>query len=826
MSSPESHGQADLVDQHPAADTHLYYDSSQAGQQIDPSLVGAGSSDSTNNLLQGYSNENMAQHPVGGYINNATSRYMGDIQSSFVPRTPGPPMKRQLAGNGNTSLNSPQDLNLNLPVTSSSSNGPFTPGQHLKRDGPIHKNNGSGSLGPRQSNSFTHSMAQLPHTPTMGYFKSSYNNSDGHSMSDRQDFNGMIFENFENTKGPQGMFNTTNMNLAAIPRNYQDRTPFPVENRSYGSSGGGLGLDAEFEDFTFNPRGEYRVGKPQGQNQLSGCRGNSSQTLRNDQMMERENFFSLGTKDQAFGMGTYPSQKGPARRADLHPMHPEYGMDYEEEENDGENGDISYQDEESDDDDQIDRTSTPHSVSSNSSSGPKYNIPKFKATIMNDAEFMKLKADRISNAEKTLNNMSRKKAYPHTDEEHLECIGILYNAIMNTEDIVDKPAQDGRKAQAARRIDDDFYPAGAIEYACWEILRKCKQASRDVTLVEAYHGAKHEGKADHPTFKSRWTAIIEACQKSKAVCKQILDPSYIDRLVDAPHAQYKMKLNNKKINAERDKQNKLGRIAINAGVSLGDLPIIVKQEEDERMVVTPSKRSGSSRRQSANKRRTMSAVKYENDDEEDESDDDDDDKEEDPAFETPVKSKQSYSMSVSSRSIRTPHKRTPVKAASSSSAKAKKPSPYPQPTAELNLQYRLAICKFIGVSPENASNYSLDELRFFSRAYNSLRENEKWYHESFTQGQFLLGNRLYFNKEGNWAHFACAQPELYKYCALAIQRGELRQNNTFNAEHKVVCYTPNSLHMKQVLGIAPNAFGMKSYTQRPPQVPRMVSQED
>ncbi|KAG4439082.1 hypothetical protein IFR05_005424 [Cadophora sp. M221] len=88
MSSPESHGQGDITDQHPAADTHLYYNSSQARQQIYPPLVGPGNTSSTDNHLPGHSNENMAQHPVSGYSNNTTSGYTGGMQSSFVLRTP------------------------------------------------------------------------------------------------------------------------------------------------------------------------------------------------------------------------------------------------------------------------------------------------------------------------------------------------------------------------------------------------------------------------------------------------------------------------------------------------------------------------------------------------------------------------------------------------------------------------------------------------------------------------------------------------------------------------------------------------------------------
>src|SRR4051794_28236343 len=120
-----------------------------------------------------------------------------------------------------------------------------------------------------------------------------------------------------------------------------------------------------------------------------------------------------------------------------------------------------------------------------------------------------------------------------------------------------------------------------------------------------------------------------------------------------------MKLNNKKINAERDKQNKLGRLAINAGVGETDLPAIVKQEDDEEVAVTPSKRCASRQRKSATKRRTPNYIKYEHDNEEDDREDNENG-EDDDTFETPIKTKQPHSMAVSSRLIRTPHKRTPL----------------------------------------------------------------------------------------------------------------------------------------------------------------------
>ncbi|CAG8955550.1 hypothetical protein HYFRA_00009504 [Hymenoscyphus fraxineus] len=81
----------------------------------------------------------------------------------------------------------------------------------------------------------------------------------------------------------------------------------------------------------------------------------------------------------------------------------------------------------------------------------------------------------------------------------------------------------------------------------------------------------------HASFEARFRAIISSLKKSKTdLVKNILNPQgHIDRLVEAPENAFKAKESNKKVNAQRDRQNKLGRTAMNRGVidaeKLGEL---------------------------------------------------------------------------------------------------------------------------------------------------------------------------------------------------------------------------------------------------------------
>ncbi|KAL2070601.1 hypothetical protein VTL71DRAFT_13627 [Oculimacula yallundae] len=586
----------------------------------------------------------------------------------------------------------------------------------------------------------------------------------------------------------QPTYGMGNNNYAGTPNMTMGHFPSPS---SQGPLGGGPG----YMNHMSNPRDMISPQWPAYMNQGQGQRLNQGQMIHRQSMSMAPSSYiqnAIGRKDLHPMHPEYISPN--TARGPVHHMHQGYAYPHQQEDNDDEE-DISEdgRDDESDDDGS---PASDHSIQTISSSSTP---AKYQAIITSENDFERLSTKRLQEAQKTVKGF--KDTSPVNENQKLECIRDLFDAIMHTIDIVDKPAYDGRKAQAARRIDMGYYKPAVIETACWEIFKKCKVASSGHRLVAPYHKCKQEGKDYHEDFMERWTAIIAACKNSKAVCKQVLDPSYMDRLVDAPAAQFKMKLNNKKINAERDFQNKLGRQAINAGIQAGDLP----NADEKNMVVTPSKNKGGKQGGSSAKRQKFRLIKRENPDE-------DEDVDEAPDYETPVKASRH---TMSSRAIRTPSKRTPYNTTPSSKAKAVKQSPFPEPTGELKKQYSLEICKLLGLQSINADFFSLEELRLFARAYNGDRDNETWYHQSFTKGERCIGHATLF--DGGHAHF-CQIPPFSNLRQLACERGELAPNGAVVSGHEAVYYDVNDkLHLKQVLGLAPNAFGMVNYALQPDQ---------
>ncbi|KAF4635661.1 hypothetical protein G7Y89_g2423 [Cudoniella acicularis] len=172
-------------------------------------------------------------------------------------------------------------------------------------------------------------------------------------------------------------------------------------------------------------------------------------------------------------------------------------------------------------------------------------------------------------------NPSVNNGFGKSDSD-LHCVRQLFDAIKAVGDVIDKPCKNNKPAQAVQRLISNYYPNKEIEAKCWEILIQAKKVSAGHNVVESHHNIKREGNSDYyADFHARWQAIVRGCQHSKAMCKQILDPPFIDRLVEAPHAEFQMKENNKKINTERDIQNEIGRKAVKHGGVIDDLDIDV-----------------------------------------------------------------------------------------------------------------------------------------------------------------------------------------------------------------------------------------------------------
>ncbi|KAK0119853.1 hypothetical protein ONS95_011283 [Cadophora gregata] len=795
MSSPNYKDRRDSANSRQAFDAQSQHEP-DIDPDLDSSLLGIDNNMESRSFMSGHPSHGMAQSPASGYTNSSTSRISNNVQgnTTLVPQTPTPPMKRQHTGSGKGSLTTPQKLQYDSSNSNPSNvGGPYTP---------------------RNYNNTSFTTANSPYHMAPGPL----NMAAANTMQRIPDLNGLLstqspqlsqdFLNMNSTHQQHrslGSFNQpTSMVNSQSPRGRQDfmsmadmshqrrgsQVPFN-QIRSYPSTDDDLAVgvfDSGFSLETFQDQGQDW--NMLGNNNQQGFSGGQSMDNRDIQ---------FGNNEQNL---QYPSPTTLANQPGGYTFDQQNTADSEDEEldeyqNDGDgDGDSDYEAGKG-------TPSTSNTLHSSSRLGPIDQISKYQGIIKSEGGYKALLAKRAKAAKDSVSR-GRLDTGPTDNGEILEYIQELFDAFMNTVGIVDKKAQDGRKAQAARRLDDDYYSAEVVEIACWELFIKCRQSCMGIRLVDAYHKTKREGNDVHKTFKERWDAIINACQHSKAVCKQVLDPLYVDRLVDAPEAQLQMKLNNKKINAERDKQNRLGRMAIKNGVSLTDIPGMVKEEETEDGIVTPSKRPAR-QRGSAAKRRNLKQVKYEYPDEEEEDGD--------PTYETPVKKERADPITVSSRPVCTPRKKTPRKA-TTSSAKSKKVSEYPKPTPELEMEYCVAICDLLKINRQFAQEFTLEQLQVFARPYNGEQRDVPWYHESFVKGQYGLGHQMFHGNGKLIPHFTWKLRELR---ILAIARGELEENGEHIPDHEVQYYTVSEdPELKKILGITFNAFGIKIFNEPHP----------
>ncbi|KAE9371391.1 hypothetical protein N431DRAFT_558928 [Stipitochalara longipes BDJ] len=230
----------------------------------------------------------------------------------------------------------------------------------------------------------------------------------------------------------------------------------------------------------------------------------------------------------------------------------------------------------------------------------------YRGLILNQAQYFS--DSRISNELKELkragvvvNEMS--------DAETQYWAGRLFLAFKNVEDINDKNCKNGRPAQAASRLKGSYYPDKAIEAVCWRIVLDCSKCVNGIRLVEAHHATKVE---QYDTFEERMEKVIHVCKTSKAACKQLLDPPYRLRLIDAPDNEGFIKENNRIINHKRDIQNLIGRQAMKRqNIKMEDLigdaePEEVYNSEDEDAESSYDSTPEKKKRTPATKRRSVS----------------------------------------------------------------------------------------------------------------------------------------------------------------------------------------------------------------------------
>ncbi|PQE03702.1 Signal transducer and activator of transcription 2 protein [Rutstroemia sp. NJR-2017a BBW] len=423
---------------------------------------------------------------------------------------------------------------------------------------------------------------------------------------------------------------------------------------------------------------------------------------------------------------------------------------------------------------------------------------------------------------------------PHLQKPYIES---LYNAFMSVQtsgplEIIDKRGKKGGLAQAAQRIRDKKYPQFAIEEACWEIFEKAQLAQAGVKLVDPHHGTKYQCHTPYVTFTERWDAIVDTCCRSKALCKMILDPSFIDRFVCNPEAEYKMKVNNKKINAQRDEQNEIGRTFLSSGLDKQEAKKLVQSvkveaaDEDDSPTRPPIRRAGLSDAAppampltpatpatKTRPTRGTSAKRRKNWDSDSEDSDDD-----------------SEYVGSAHRSSARPVRRSSRQAASSKPRAMSNDKPQvssPSVRAGAGVEHR----RLAMVAPHNANAYNpehdeykriilklldVDESMIKLNDYDleTLRDYARAYNDPYMSIRYRFPARLDYMVEGfmatdgtkGYEHIAVVHKTLLP---LAVARGDLKENSELN-ENGNRTFKARTRLERQALGMEPNKFGIHS----------------
>ncbi|APA13155.1 predicted protein [Sclerotinia sclerotiorum 1980 UF-70] len=449
------------------------------------------------------------------------------------------------------------------------------------------------------------------------------------------------------------------------------------------------------------------------------------------------------------------------------------------------------------------------------------------------------KAERIEKRVADANDVGIYDGAPNNPVDQRRFIGDLYNAFNSIETegedaIIDKPTKNGKLSQAALKFQTGRYPPAAIEEVCWEIFDRARYAQMDVRLLEAFHEHKFEGTLIHSTFGARWTAIVGACARSKALCKMLLDAPYLDRFVSHPQAELKMKLNNKKINAQRDEQNEIGRSFLSKGLGKEEAAEAIahlhpgdEDSFDRYAHLSPRKPSNGNaagpttplapvRIQPARSAVANSAKRKKISESEDEYDDD-----EDEYIDSAIRSSIKPNLRTRRATLKTPtrsnttnsvmdktpqSKRAKVPSTIASQRRIEDMAPLKsqaQSDAESDEIYRMAICRLLGLNPKHAQvmKYSLEDLRYYARAYNGEFEGSPWTHKDYP-GFVGIEWTLKDANNNDYEHFSQIIKSLGPLAAL---RGDFVDGKLMKNKNKM--FHPKSSADREALGATANAFG-------------------
>jgi len=327
-----------------------------------------------------------------------------------------------------------------------------------------------------------------------------------------------------------------------------------------------------------------------------------------------------------------------------------------------------------------------------------------------------------------------------------------------------------------------------------------------------------------------------------------------------------LKENNKRINSERDVQNEIGRKAIRKGIDLTTLPDIKTESEDSdeektraitdldsqtaktptvRRILNAKRRSSSATASSKKgvssvqspttpvstgkrkQRSTISKNYRDGDDEEDEDSDFSDYVDSQSPTRTTPSKRAATRASRAKAATPTRARATPSKSASKSASAG---LPVRNQTRvesglgrrnrrstlssvvhaseleeEDKMKHKEIICDILQVDRTHAQTYSLEDLRFYARAYNIQFAADDWFLGTANEATGKMFRVI--TPTGIIHHFAHLLPH---FVPLAIARGDLNPDSTINEKspHMAGFSTNGDAQKDMALGVLPNRFGL------------------
>ncbi|KAH8891794.1 hypothetical protein GQ53DRAFT_823223 [Thozetella sp. PMI_491] len=157
--------------------------------------------------------------------------------------------------------------------------------------------------------------------------------------------------------------------------------------------------------------------------------------------------------------------------------------------------------------------------------------------------------------------------FPADDEGQRRLVQHLYEAIIDYDCIIESKIKktEGQMEDNAQVKQIKALSPFEIELACWRLLERAYDAQCGIVRVAPWTKTSSWSWRHCSNFMERWSTIVDACRSSKGAVKQMLVADNTTRLAADPHRELKTKVSNKKLNANRDLQVRVGLRTLQSG---------------------------------------------------------------------------------------------------------------------------------------------------------------------------------------------------------------------------------------------------------------------